>query len=527
MLKPVMRFIIAIGAIVAAACVYDAPVTPNGPSMLVSAPSRTPQSYIIDFTGNSLPADLAAQIARAGGVLTTTIDQIGVAVATSENPSFARRAWQIRGVFSVIRDIDVQWLDPRETAVGEELTVDEAAPPPEALAHVGANEPFRLVQWAPDAVSAPAAWHAGATGAGARVAILDGGIHSTHIDIAPNIDLARSRSFVPNALTPDTTDFVPFNADFQRRRTPPFPCDSTDTFWHGTHVAGIVAAPANDRGTVGIAPNATIIGVKVLNCGSGSFSWILNAIVYAATPIGQNGAGADVINMSLGAAFPHQERDTLGRLLRDSTGHPINTAVGNALLARVLGKATTYAYQQGVTVIAALGNAAIDLDQSKDTMFLPAMSPHVIAVSATGPVGWAATGATNFDRPASYTNFGQSAVDFAAPGGNDEYRPLNQLCSKPRIGPGNPVVQFCFAFDFVFSTTRGLGASTVSYGWAEGTSMAAPAVSGVAALIIGKYGRIGPAAVEARLRASADDLGKPGVDDFYGAGRVNALRAIQ
>jgi len=525
-----MRFTIAIGAIVAAACVYDAPVTPNrntttaetfsSPSMSVSAPGSETQSYIIDFTGNSLPTDLAAQVAKAGGVLTTTIDQIGVAVAASENPSFARRAWQIRGVFSVIRDIDVQWLDPRETAVGEELTVEEAAPPPEALAHVGAAETFRFVQWAPDAVSAPAAWHAGATGAGVRVAVLDGGIHSSHIDIAPNLDVAHSRSFVPDTLTPDLTDFVPFNFD-QRRDAGG--CRQPDTFWHGTHVAGIVAAPANNLGTVGIAPNATLIGVKVLHCGNGRFSWVMNAIVYAATPIARGGAGADVINMSLGAEFPHQSRDTLGRLLRDSTGRPINTAVGNALLARALGKATSYAYQQGVTVIASMGNSANDFDQTNDLMSLPAMSPHVIAVSATGPVGWA-LGATNVDRPASYTNFGQSAVDFAAPGGDFVYVPQNQVCSKPRI-PSGTVVQLCFAFDFVFSTVR--GTTNGSYNWAAGTSMAAPAVSGVAALIIGKYGRIGPAAVEARLRASADDLGKPGNDDFYGGGRVNALRAIQ
>ena len=535
--KPVMRITIAVGAIVAAACVYDAPVTPSdntnaavvaGPSMQLSAASATARAYIIDFTGNTLPADLAAQLATAGGRLTTSIEQIGVAVATSDDPSFAARAERIRGVFSVIPDVEVQWLDPRESIVGEEVTADEAAaPPPEALAAVGAAETFRLVQWAPDAISAPAAWDAGARGAGARVAVLDGGIHSTHIDIAPNLDVARSRSFVPNVLTPqDPNDLVPFNVDFQRRRAAPFPCDSADTFWHGTHVAGIVAAPANDRGTVGIAPNATLIGVKVLNCGSGSFSWILNGIVYAATPIDQGGAGADVINMSLGAAFPHQERDTLGRLFRDSTGHPINTAVGNALLARALGKATTYAYQQGVTVIAALGNSAIDLDHTSDLMFLPAMSPHVIAVSATGPVGWA-VGPTDVDHPASYTNFGQSAVDFAAPGGNDEFRPLNQVCSKPRIGGGSPVVQLCFAFDFVFAPIRGSGAATGSYSWAEGTSMASPAVAGVAALIIGKSGRIGPAAVEARLRASADDLGKTGNDDFYGSGRVNALRATQ
>jgi len=535
---PVMRFTIAVGALVAAACVYDAPVKPTdntitaattsgSPSMAVTAPGSKVQSYIIDFSGNSLPADLDEQVASAGGVLTTSINQIGVAVAASDDPGFANRVGEIRGVFSIMPDVEVQWVDPRESMVGEEVSVEGIdVPQPEQLASVGAAESFRLVQWAPDAISAPAAWDAGATGAGARVAVLDGGIHSAHIDIAPRLDVARSRSFVPNALTPDPTDFVPFNADFQRRRAAPFPCDSADTFWHGTHVAGIIAAPANNLGTVGIAPNATLIGVKVLNCGSGSFSWILNGIVYAATPIEMGGAGADIINMSLGAGFPHQQRDTLGRLFRDETGHPINTAAGNALLARAIGKATTYAYQQGVTVIAAMGNDATDIDHTNDLMFLPAMSPHVIAVSATGPKGWA-LGATNVDRPASYTNFGQSAVDFAAPGGNDEFRPLNQLCSKPRIGGGPPVVQLCFAFDFVFAPVRGSGASTGSYSWAEGTSMAAPAVSGVAALIIGKFGRIGPAAVEARLRASADDLGKPGNDDFYGSGRVNALRAIQ
>ena len=518
----------AVVAVVAAACVEPLPVTQpaeqsvSTPMMQVGAGPREAQSYIIDFVGTELPADVARQIAAAGGILTTSIDQIGVVVAASNDPSFATRAAKIRGVFSVLPDIEVQWLDPRESMVADEVATD-AAPEPEAQASVGAGEPFRLVQWAPDAVSAPAAWDAGARGAGARVAILDGGIHSTHIDIAPNLEVATSRSFVPNTTTQDPNDFQPFN--FDRRRNAAGACVLDDTFWHGTHVAGIVAAPANDRGTVGIAPSATIIGVKVLHCGSGAFSWIINGIVYAATPVAQGGAGADIINMSLGAAFERQSRDSLGRLFRDTTGHPINTAVGNSLLARAIGKATTYAYQQGVTVIAAMGNSAIDLDHTNDLIFVPAMSPHVISVSATGPVGWA-LGATNVDRPASYTNFGQSAVGFAAPGG-DGVLPGSAVCSKPRVGGGTPITQFCFAFDFVFSTVRGAGTATASYNWASGTSMAAPVVSGVAALIIGKFGRIGPAAVEARLRQSADDLGKPGNDDFYGGGRVNALRAIQ
>jgi len=386
----------------------------------------------------------------------------------------------------------------------------------EPLASFGAGETFRRAQWVPDALSAPAAWDAGAMGAGARVAILDGGIRDTHLDIAPELDVARSRSFVPGP-TPGT--FRPFNTDSALRRST-MRCDSADTFWHATHVAGIVAAPGgpgnSNIGTVGIAPAATIISVKVLHCDSGAFSWILNGIVYAATPIAEGGAGADVINMSLGAAFQHQQYDPI-------TGKPLG-ASGAAHLARAIGKATTYAYQRGVTVVAALGNNGFDFDHTDDIMFLPAMAPHVIAVSATGPVDFA-QGATNFDRPASYTNFGQSAVSFAA-GGGDFVLPGNAVCSLPR-NPSGVILQFCWVFDMVMAPCRGSGASNGTYCWAAGTSMASPAVAGVAALIIGKFGRIGPAAVEQRLRQSADDLGKPGNDDFYGGGRVNALRAIQ
>jgi lantibiotic leader peptide-processing serine protease len=525
--RSVVRTALAVGSVVFAACIDRAPPTSpavpsaptssvsaiGGPSMALVAQSAA-ASYLIDFTGNALPADLAAQVQKAGGTLTTTIPQIGVAVATSSDATFPARAALVKGVYGVSTDAELQWVDPREMPRSEEL-VEAAAPPAEETTTFGSTESFRLIQWAPDAVSAPAAWDAGARGAGARVAIVDGGVYNAHVDIAPNLDVAHSASFVPGQ---------PYNID--RARNAQGACVLNDGFWHGTHVAGIVAAAANNIGTVGIAPNATIIGVKVLHCGSGAFSWVINGIVYAATPIAQGGAGADIINMSLGAGLERQARDTLGRLFRDPvTGHPINTAPGAAALLHAIGKATSYAYQQGVTVIAALGNAAVNLDTSNDFVFVPAMSPHVIAVSATAPLGWA-LGASNFDRPASYTNFGQSAVDFAGPGG-DFALPGNAFCSKPRIGGGPPVSNPCWVFDMVLAPVRGGTASTTSYNWAAGTSMASPAVSGVAALIIGKFGRIGPAQVEARLRASADDVGKPGNDDFYGAGRINALRAIQ
>ncbi len=509
MLRLAIRTATIAGAIVAAACVYDAPVTAGGTSttaanvsngvsaqLASSASGLAAKSYVIDFTGTTLPPDIAAQVAAAGGTVTSSLTQIGVAVASSNDPGFVARVAKIKGVTSVDEDVSVQWVSPEQVVDAGDLLEDGSLPPGAPAAIFGAAETFRLVQWVPDAVSAPAAWDLGARGGGARIAIVDGGIHSTHIDIAPNLDVVHSHSFVPGQ---------PFNFDQAIRRSTGA-CDSTDTFWHGTHVAGIAAAPGQNIGTVGIAPDATIIGVKVLHCGGGFFSWIIQGIVYAATPISEGGAGADIINMSLGAIFPRQ-------------------GSGLAHLAAVVGKATTYAYQRGALVVAALGNDAVDLDHTANIVFVPAMSPHVVAVSATAPIGWA-LGATNFDQPASYTNFGQSAVDFAAPGGDLELQ-SSQVCSKPRIGPGAPVVQFCSVFDLVFAPVRGSGTSTGTYSWAGGTSMAAPVVSGVAALIIGKFGRIGPAQVEARLRASADDVGKHGNDDFYGKGRVNALRAIQ
>ena len=503
--KPVMRFTIAIGAIVAAACVYDAPVTPSdnaaavsrSPSMQIAATPADAKTYLINFTGTTLPDDIGAQVAAAGGTITSRFDQIGIALASSDDPGFSLKAGKIRGVASVDEDLVVQWVNPERVVEAGEIS-EEVSVTPDAT--FGNAETFRRIQWAPDAVHAGEAWDGGARGAGARVAVLDGGIRDTHIDIAPRLDVAHSTSFVPGQ---------PFN--FDQARNAQGQCVLNDTFWHGTHVAGIIAAPAANNtpfpnlGTVGIAPDATIIGVKVLHCGSGSFGAVIAGIVYAATPIAEGGAGADVINMSLGALFPRQ-------------------GVGAAKLAVALGKATTYAHQRGVTVVAALGNDATDMDHTANLVQLPAMSPHVIAVSATGPLDFA-HGATNYDRPASYTNFGQSAVTFAGPGG-DFALPGNAICSFPR-NPSGSSLQLCWVLDMVIAPCRGSGASISAYCWAAGTSMATPAVAGVAALIIGKYGRVGPAEVERRLRQSADDLGKPGNYDFYGRGRVNAFNAVQ
>src|SRR5437773_693619 len=94
-------------AIVAAACVEYAPVSPtmNGatqapsgsPTLQLVAPPANAKSYVIDFVGTQLPADLAAQVSAAGGTITSSFDQIGVAVAASSDPAFADRASKIKG----------------------------------------------------------------------------------------------------------------------------------------------------------------------------------------------------------------------------------------------------------------------------------------------------------------------------------------------------------------------------------------------------------------------------------------------
>src|SRR5690242_6890674 len=203
--RHVLRFTLVTGAIVAAACVEYAPVTPTAstatmpaagsPSLQLVAPLANGKSYLINFTGTQLPADLDAQVAAAGGALTTRFSQIGVALASSSDPRFAARAGQIKGVATVNEDIDVQWVKPDRVTEAGEVSQDIVVTPD---ASFGNAETFRRIQWAPDAVHAPAAWDAGSRGAGARVAVLDGGIRSTHIDIAPRLDVAHSVSFVPN-----------------------------------------------------------------------------------------------------------------------------------------------------------------------------------------------------------------------------------------------------------------------------------------------------------------------------------------
>lgn len=418
-----------------------------------------------------LPGKLNREIRAAGGKVVARLPQIGVAIVDSNRRDFDLEARGIKGVRSVVRDVTFRTDQPRAVRA-----ISAGINPPTS----GDDDPYFDLQWDLDAIDAPEAWQLGHRGAGVRVAVLDSGIDPDHPDLAPNLNTILSTSFI---------DGETYDSPAGR---------------HGTHVAGTIAAADNGLGIIGVAPEAELVAVKVLSGfnGNGTYASVIQGIVYAAE------IGANVINMSLGVR---------GGLPRNCTfGDDHTPAWECAELFVATGRATTYARRRGTTVVSSGGNDHRDLDHDGPVKHFPAELPHVIAVAATAPNGWAVDPGTFLDWPTDYSNYGQSGIHFAAPGGENWYSGGGS-CSIAGVSSS------CRNFDQVYSTVPNDG-----WSWLSGTSMAAPHVSGVAALIIGANGGdMHPAQVERALRRGADDLGKRGNDDFYGAGRVNAHGSVR
>ncbi len=323
-------------------------------------------------------------------------------------------------------------------------------------------------QWHLRAIGADQAWAAGRLGSSeVTVAVIDTGVNDEHPDLVGRVDLSRSVSFVPS----DDADVA---AIFPGRHP------VTDLYYHGTHVAATISS--NAVMAAGVTSKVTIIGVKVLSrWGEGTISGVLEGVLWAADH------GADVANLSLGDAFAKS---------------------GNGRELAAIQRVFNYAHRKGTLVVVSAGNDSRDLDHDGNGFHAFCNAANVVCVSATGPQSSAGIAGPwqDVDAVAWYTNHGRSAISVAAPGGSLAGR-VWAACSKTSL-----LVRFCQNVDAVLGLM--------------GTSMAAPHVSGLAALIVEDVGHGKPSLVKARLQQSADDLGLPGTDPFYGKGRINVPRAI-
>jgi len=438
------------------------------------------QSYLVITTSSHLPQNILNRIRTMGGEVKSTIPQLGIALVETSDPAFTNKAAKTPGVQAVLPNLKVQWLDQQQI---EAFEVDPSNPG----ANTGDDYHFEL-QWSLTALNAPAAWAQGYLGQDVLVAVLDTGFDLNHPDLIENI--AGSISFVEG-------ESAQYNLP--------------DMFSHGAHVAGIIAAADNDIGTIGVAPKAKLLLVKVLqDDGYGALADVLAGMTYAADQ------KAKVINMSFGIQF-----DTNG-FVYDGNGNWLPFPKKDVLeYRRLFSRAVNYANSKGALVVAAAGNNGWFRPAGSSILILPADAQNAIGVSATAPIGWATNQTVSLDYLALYTNYGHNLVDIAAPGGDYRNRWDETLCTlATQTKP-------CWVFDMIISTGSSSDPAAPAYYWTAGTSMAAAHTSGVLALLIGKNnGKISAGQATTRLYQSADDLGPVRKDFYFGNGRVNAGKIV-
>jgi subtilisin family serine protease len=361
-------------------------------------------------------------------------------------------------------------------------------------------------QWGLEQIGAFAAHETTGGSPLVRVALIDSGIDPEHPEFAGRIDTANSVSCVSGEPVHDPTGFL-----------------WRDNVGHGTHVAGIIAAGDNDFGTVGVAPNVQLLIVKVTDPGlpitpaaaACAFDYVADQQVDVAN------ASFAVDKGATGAADP------LDFFCRSDK--PDKQSI------KLVEKAVKSAMRSGTTVVASAGNNGIDMAQpaaGDDCLRMPVGLPGVVGVSSEGRNGDRVT--TN---PPGASNFGLGVIDLVAPGGDPAQGGVPRgliLSTFPSYIPVPPTA--------MPSTLDGPSGSVYRYN--AGTSMAAAHVSGVAALIVSRYGklstqdnvRLSPGFVRARLHETATPkpcpadprcVGDAAYNGFFGYGEVNALAAIQ
>ncbi|MBE0377704.1 S8 family peptidase [Pseudoalteromonas prydzensis] len=313
----------------------------------------------------------------------------------------------------------------------------------------------------------PTAWDT-ATGSGVTVAVLDTG-YRPHIDLNANIlpgyDMI-SDTFVANdggARDSDARD----PGDAITANECGYTHGAQSSSWHGTHVAGTVAAVTNNgEGVAGVAYDAKVVPVRVLGKCGGLTSDIADGIIWASggsvSGVPSNANPADVINMSLGGSGS----------CSSTTQNAINQARNN-----------------GTVIVIAAGN-----DNDNANNYNPGNCNGVVNVASVGRNG----------GRAYYSNYGTS-IDVAAPGGAQSFANDSEgVLSTHNSGSSSP--------------------SSDSYHYSQGTSMAAPHVAGVAALIKQAKPNATPDEIESILKSTTRSFAAS--CNNCGTGIVDAAAAV-
>ena len=378
-------------------------------------------------------------------------------------------------------------------------------------------EPLSACQWDMRTIEAGPESRSNATGRGVRVGVIDGGVDATHPDVAPNLDLAASCSFIfSDTPTADPAEVA--NGDCSNKAA------VQDLQGHGTHVATTIAAPLNGIGIVGVAPEATIVALKACTIAGYCFADSVAAALRYAGDL-----QLDVVNLSLFA---------------DPWLYACNSDEEQRTTLDTLEAAVRYAQQRGVVVVAAAGNEGDDLGHPTVDEISPdwppdaAVSRDVTNACRVAPAevsGVLTVSATGVRTLAGYSNVG-TPVDVTAPGGDAVQTGGNTV---GRILAGWSSTDGTGSWDVFAAVGRGVVDAGGRYVWISGTSMASPHAAGVAALVRERHPGWGPAAVIAAVRRSASPMGCPipadpllvpcyggaGATSYFGSGMVDAAAA--